>query len=237
MFLIDYKPRKCNQKLITFKNVLKCAYAVYLDANEKVRSWRYRENKLRYINSFTGEPKFYACSFTIIYNDGIVENVEVDYKQYPLDKYLYAQNQIHNWRWITQEEIDKAEELFYNGKNMRYIQFRYFTRNMITWIILSKIKNPKLSKGLRIDLAHKVGAYYELMIYNKNYKQQEYKRYDINRIIKLAKKYNQKTIAAKIGTHPSAIRRILESNGYYIKWSKFGNTIYKNGKMIYKSKF
>jgi hypothetical protein len=72
-----------------------------------VKEWWYRLSWIWYFDGFTGKEKKYLCSFKIEYHDGHIEHVEVKplNKQFFSDKYLYAQNQLQGWRWITNEEI------------------------------------------------------------------------------------------------------------------------------------
>lgn len=89
-----------------FRSPLERAYAVFLDSSEDVTSWEYEKARLPYIDGFTGEHKTYVCDFRVKRGD-VVEHVEIKpvERQYPLDKFLYAQNCLNNWRWITAEEL------------------------------------------------------------------------------------------------------------------------------------
>lgn len=84
---------------------LKLLFARYLDQHVDVVKYEYRKQVVDYIDNFSGKKKKYYVDFTIYYNNNI-EYVEVKplKSQYPLTKYLYAQNKL-NWRFINESEL------------------------------------------------------------------------------------------------------------------------------------
>jgi hypothetical protein len=101
-----HKSPKCS-KTSYFRSQLEYAYALWLDNNPNIIEWEYEKMIMWYTDGFTGERKKYLCDFTIKHIDGLTENVEVKtkIKQTYEDKYLYAQNIISNWRFITNHEL------------------------------------------------------------------------------------------------------------------------------------
>ena len=93
--------------MIHFRSPLHAAYASYLAARSDVVSFDYRKTIVDWQDGFTGEKHKHYCHFRILYKDGKIEHIQVAplNKQMPLTKYLYAENRLENWRWITKEEL------------------------------------------------------------------------------------------------------------------------------------
>lgn len=93
-------------------NRLHIKYAKYLKSKKDVERYEYRKTRQKWINGFNGMTHIYKCDFTIYYKNGKIENVQVVplNKQMPLTKYLYAQNNLENWRFITAEELDEISK-------------------------------------------------------------------------------------------------------------------------------
>lgn len=233
MFLTLYKPIKAKNKVIKFRSILKCGFAIRLDINDKVKHWEYRKNRVKYIHSFTGNTKLYVCPFYVEYTDGTSENIEVTREQYPLDKYLYAENQMDNWRFATEEEMDESERLFYGGINKHLVEFKNIFADQELFLFMSKTEEISLPDHYDIIDINKAGKYYEILIKNNNYVSKNKKSHNINEIIELAKKMNLKNISKQLKTDSKAIANIIENNGYYIRWTK-DKRIYKNGKLIWR---
>ena len=87
-------------------------YKKYLNSLPDVNNVLYKSTIVRYQDGFTGEYFKYSPTFTIIYNNGTIEYVEVliASEQMPLTKYLYAQNNLQNWRIISKEELQAIGE-------------------------------------------------------------------------------------------------------------------------------
>lgn len=82
-------------------------YSLYLSSKPDILRHEYQKAIVYWQNSFSGTKHKHLCDFTIIYKNGYCEHVQVQpiNRQYPLDKFLYAQNQLENWRWITATEL------------------------------------------------------------------------------------------------------------------------------------
>lgn len=118
-----YHSSKCPKK-INFNSRLKYGYAKYLDSLHEVQLWNYGVMWTYYLDGFSGRQKKYICSFRIEYQNDLQYDGHIEYIQkkvihvevQPLsrqtfeDKYLYAQNIIPNWRFITEDEIMAAME-------------------------------------------------------------------------------------------------------------------------------
>ena len=233
MFLTLYKPVKAKDKVIKFRSILKCGFAIRLDIDNKVKYWEYRKSRVKYINSFTGNVKLYVCPFYVEYKDGTFENIEVTREQYPLDKYLYAENQMDNWRFATKKEMDESEDLFYGGINKRFVEFKNIPANQGLFLFMSKTEEINLPDYYDIIDINKAGEYYEILIKNNNYVSRNKKSHSIDEIIELAKKMNLKNISKQLKADPKAIANIIENNGYYVRWTK-DKRIYKDGKLIWR---
>ena len=90
-----------------FRSSLHTAYATYLSSCQTVLSFDYMKAVVEWQDGFTGEKHKHYCHFRIEYIDGTVAHVQVlpIKKQMPLTKYLYAENHLENWRWVTAEEL------------------------------------------------------------------------------------------------------------------------------------
>ena len=56
--------------------------------------------RVQWTDGFTGEKHIHCVDLTIYRMDGI-EHVDFAVDAFPLTKYLYAQNQLDNWKLIT----------------------------------------------------------------------------------------------------------------------------------------
>ena len=57
--------------------------------------------QVQWVNGFTGEEHTYYIDLTIIKKDGTIEHIDFAVDAFPLTKYLYAQNQLDNWKLVT----------------------------------------------------------------------------------------------------------------------------------------
>ena len=82
-------------------------YARFLEDHHLVKKYEYLKAKVNYTDGFTGEEHVHYCTFKIYRTNDTIEHVQVTpiNKQMPLIKYLYAENRLEGWRWITEEEI------------------------------------------------------------------------------------------------------------------------------------
>jgi hypothetical protein len=95
------------------KSNLEHKYEAYLKNNKTVKLYEHRKQYIIYVDGFTGKEHKYYTSFRIEFVDGHIEHVEVKplEKQFYCDKYLYAENVLPGWRWITKEELAICSEL------------------------------------------------------------------------------------------------------------------------------
>jgi len=76
--------------------------------NKRVIKVLYKSSSIRWQNGWDGSWHVHHPDFYIEWDDGYVEHVEIieKHKQMPLTKFLYAQNQLTNWRMATRLECD-----------------------------------------------------------------------------------------------------------------------------------
>ncbi len=156
------------QGLITFRSLLECGYAIFLDRHPAVISWEYETIRMPYQDGFTGRHRTYILDFKISYEDRI-EYIEVKPPelQQPLTKYLYAENNWENWRFTTAVECLYAMQLFSNGYNQDRISFIHTWPNKQYYIAWAKSNTPIYKDGWELIKIIRFKKYYKLRYRNK----------------------------------------------------------------------
>jgi hypothetical protein len=247
---VIYKPIKCTKTEVMFRSVLECAYAIYLDSLEQVKSWDYEVITLRYLDSYSGRNRLYYCDF-VVYYENKMENIEVK----PLnlqtfeDKYLCAQYQLENWRWISKQEIEESNKLF-SIPNNRVIFPEIFYKNKKKFVMWSKNK-IQVPAGYKILSKHKrYGHILKYRIINDNLiiDRPIIIHYDRPRLVTQGgviilnldeilnlirnglKKYE---IQKKYGVCGNTITKFLEDRSYVVSW---GGSSSKHNEIRYATK-
>jgi len=235
---VSYTPVKSPKLKIQFRSILECGYAIYLDSLESVKKWEYESTRLNYQDGFSGKYRRYYCDFTIEYQDGHIENIEVKpkTKRIFIDKYLYAQHQLQGWRWITDEEIDSAIK-FFSQPNLPVNFPLSFSNKSKKFVIWSKDNNLSIPNGFRVLAKRKIYGYYfkyhimnDTLVVNKPkiiYFDKPNKSpsngsiiLDLDPILNLVKQdKSQKEIARIYGVNYRTIMKFLEDRSYVVKWS------------------
>ncbi len=83
---------------------LKLEYLNKLQPDNNIIKIEESETVVEWVDGYTGQHYVYLVDLTIHRSDGEVEHVDFAEKAIPLTKYLYAQNQLKNWRLITLED-------------------------------------------------------------------------------------------------------------------------------------
>lgn len=219
---VHYYSSKAN-RTVTFRSIKECAYAIMLDLDHDVLQWNYETVKMIYFDGFSGKQKTYICDFNV-HRRNFIENVEVKPKnlQLPLDKYLYAQNCIKNWRWTTEDELERSQKLFYGGKNSGNITFSNKPPNRRYYNFWSKYKGISIPSGWRKLSTDKIGVYYKHRLVNnriKGSRSTKAQNLDLEKIIELIKENcSLKAIAQKFDVDPRTITAFLEKRSYIIRW-------------------
>jgi hypothetical protein len=194
-----YVPIKNSKKEITFRSLLELGYAMLLDQDPEIKVWDYEVMWMYYYDGFTGKQRKYICDFRIEYNNDLVHDGDIEYKEKKIihvevkplflqtneDKFLYAQNTIPNWRFITNEEIIQVQKI---------LDTLNLDRKFPKKILRRKIKERRINDIIRLikqdKTAKEIGK-----IYNCDYR---------------------------------TITRFLEDNSIVVRWSgnsKRGNEI------------
>jgi hypothetical protein len=63
-----------------------------------------RVTAVRWVDGSTGKEYMHLVDLTVEHSDGSTEYVDFAVDAKPLTKYLYAQNQLANWRLVTVNE-------------------------------------------------------------------------------------------------------------------------------------
>lgn len=84
---------------------LEYRYYKHLCGRPEILAILYKSEPVRWQDGFTGLWHVYYPSFTIMWCDCVLEHVEVVYPRMPLTQYLYAQNNLTNWRTINDGEL------------------------------------------------------------------------------------------------------------------------------------
>jgi hypothetical protein len=248
---VIYKPIKCLKSEIVFRSILECAYAVYLDSLEEIISWDYEVSWIWYLDSFSGKEKKYICDFKIEYKNK-VEHVEVKPLELQTfeDKYLCAQRQLINCRWVTKDELEKSKTLF-SVKNDRVIFNIVFSQKKKKFIIWTKEDTLTVPNGFRIlSKNKKYGHIFQYKIINDNMiiNKPKIAHYDrpnnvkhgniiilnLDEILALIKKNETLfKISKRYNVDSRTISKFLEDRSYVIRW---GGTSSKHNEIRYATK-
>lgn len=92
---------------VRYMTPIESHYYKLLRNNTQVKSILSNHTTIPYQDGFTGESLEYSPSFTVTYQDGSIEHIEVlpASRQMPLTKFLYAQNNLPGWRMMSKEEL------------------------------------------------------------------------------------------------------------------------------------
>lgn len=220
-----------------FRSLMECSFALLLDNNPYVSSWLYEDTRVPYIDSFTGKQHYYVTDFEVSYIDGHAEFIEVKplTLQQPHTKYLYAQNNLpHQWRFITNQEIQQADVLFRNGFNSNAINFKQHWPKCQWFIAWSKSPIVQID-GWQPIWTKKYGSYYRCKFKNNNQitienhvssinkRHNAAKLLDLTKIIELSKTNKAGSVAKSFGVSVRGINAFLRRRSYHIIWAGVSN--------------
>ena len=123
-----YNSIKSN-KLYCFKSSYELCYALYLDNCDDVKSWKYKDIRIPYIDGETGKTKSYYVDFDVIYLNKQREWIEIKLNQHtiPEDKKLYVINEAKSSNIVFAELTNKIKmdgyKLFLSGYGQERIRF------------------------------------------------------------------------------------------------------------------
>lgn len=232
----SYKPVKCLRHDVRFRSILECGYAVYLDGCENVESWDYEIVKLSYMDGFNGKNKIYICDFVVNYTNGSCANVEVRPKRLQMseDKFLCAEHQIKNWRWITDKEIELAVAAFSQPNlPITFVDTKHDAKKYVVW---SKDSDIDLPVGHRVlSKRRKYQCYYQYRIINDLYESKlsdkifisnsgpnrmAGRQLDVNVILDLVKQDKTLSqVAKELEVNGRTIKKHLEDRSFVVYWA------------------
>jgi hypothetical protein len=204
-----------------------------------------------YLDGFTGKQRKYICDFRVIFNNNIefdgdreyeqkvVEHVEVKPKSRQTfeDKYLYAQNTIPNWRFISDDEIAQCEEILNTTDLSRITIPLIFQPKSKKYVVWSKEDKIILPPNHRVFEKRRRGQFYSFRIINdglieikdnivtierpSNLHRSHGKdlELDLDKILDLIKQdKSAKEIGNAFGCGYRTIIKFLEDRSYVIHW-------------------
>ena len=145
-------------------SLLHTAYACYLSTNQLVESFDYNKAVVDWQDNFTGQKHKLYCHFRIRFKDGHLEHVQVEplKKQMPLTKYLYAENNLENWRWISKEELNALDTLENLNPttipkrsfciNFRHRQSPHLDLNKILILVKQNLTASEIAKSFSVSV-------------------------------------------------------------------------------------
>jgi len=80
---------------------LKQDYIDQLQSDTSVEKVEEHITQVEWVDGFTGEKYVHHVDLTIHRTDGMVEHIDFAVDAFPLTKYLYAQNQLKNWKLVS----------------------------------------------------------------------------------------------------------------------------------------
>lgn len=250
--MTKYKPIKCSKKEVTFRSLLELSYAMLLEKNEQVSEWDYEVMWTYYLDGFTGKQRKYICDFRITFKNNIefdgdreyeqkvVEHVEVKPKSRQTfeDKYLYAQNTIPNWRFISDDEIAQCEEILKTTDLSRITIPLIFQPKSKKYVVWSKEDKIILPPNHRVFEKRRRGQFYSFRIINDelieikdnivtverpgNLHKSHWKdlELDLDKILNLIKQdKSAKEIGNAFGCYYRTVIKFLEDRSYVVYWS------------------
>jgi len=236
--ITHYIPVKCPKKKVIFRSLLELSYAFLLDSDSNVKSWDYEVMWTFYIDGFNGKQRKYICDFRVEYVDGVFHHVEVKplSKQTFVDKYLYAKNVIENWRFISEEEIEKSKAAFLSN-DLSNVFIPVVFQKSKKFIIWSKSNSIELPPDHRVLSRRMVGQFCRFKIINdglvldvgsdlkkerpKNLHEKFGKDLELNLdgILSLVKEDKlAREIGLVFGCNYKTIIKFLEDRSYVVDW-------------------